>query len=332
MKIAYKNFINSTKVTEQPIYLIIGKPYHLQNEVEYRLEHFFKRKEYEVKKVVVDSDFNIDLLKDDYQNHSLFSAKKFFILNIITNTIPKNLSDYLTEIKFSSDSVILIKLGPQSPSFKKTKIFSKIEHDGCIIEVHELKGVNLIDWVRKKFSKNKIKYTDELFKKLIDKNEGNTSAISQELYKMSILGMQDIESYFDFIQKEYKFTEFDLTDSLLDGNLKKSLKILNYLKSINSPEVYILFLINNEINRIYFLANHLSPQPYIPAFKRNTYDALADNYSKQHLMDLLQYCYAIDKSIKLGTHRSNIWDSFEILVTAFITRKSFTCMEIIETA
>ena len=115
---------------------------------------------------------------------------------------------------------------------------------------------------------------------------------------MSILGMQDIESYFDFIQKEYKFTEFDLTDSLLDGNLKKSLKILNYLKSINSPEVYILFLINNEINRIYFLANHLSPQPYIPAFKRNTYDALADNYSKQHLMDLLQYCYAIDKSIK----------------------------------
>ena len=107
---------------------------------------------------------------------------------------------------------------------------------------------------------------------------------------------------------------------------------MNYLKSINSPEVYILFLINNEINRIYFLANHLSPQPYIPAFKRNTYDALADNYSKQHLMDLLQYCYAIDKSIKLGTHRSNIWDSFEILVTAFITRKSFTCMEIIETA
>ena len=38
-------------------------------------------------------------------------------------------------------------------------------------------------------------------------------------------------------------------------------------------------------------------------------------------MDLIQYCYAIDKSIKLGSNESNIWNSFEMLVTAFVLKK-----------
>ena len=99
--------------------------------------------------------------------------------------------------------------------------------------MHELSGANLNDWV-KKFLKNNIVYNEDLFKKLIDKNEGNTSAISQELYKMSLLDIKDVGVYFDYLQKEYKFTEFDLTDSMIDGDLKKTLKILSYLKSIKS--------------------------------------------------------------------------------------------------
>ena len=213
---------------------------------------------------IVDSDFNIEILKDDLENYSLFSDNKLILLNVISNTLPKNISSYLTDMKFVSDSVIVLKLSVQSPSFKKTKIYSKIESQGCVIEVHELSGANLNDWVKKKFLKNNIIYNEDLFKKLIDKNEGNTSAISQELYKMSLLDIKDVGVYFDYLQKEYKFTEFDLTDSMIDGDLKKTLKILSYLKSIKSPDVYILFLINNEIKKVYSLSNNLSPQPYIP--------------------------------------------------------------------
>ena len=38
-------------------------------------------------------------------------------------------------------------------------------------------------------------------------------------------------------------------------------------------------------------------------------------------MDLLQSCYAIDKSIKLGINNSNIWHDLEVLVIAFIMKK-----------
>ena len=321
MKIAYKSFISTTTISEYPIYLILGNPYHLQNEVEFRLENYYKKKLYIIKKYVVDSDFDLGQIKDDFENYSLFADKKVILLNIISNTIPKTLSEYLMEISIVPDIVIILKLCGQSPSFKKTKIYSKIDTSGCIIEVFELSGSNLNDWVRRKFTRNKINFSEELFKKLIDKNEGNTSAISQEIYKMSLLNIKDVGTYFDYIQKEYKFTEFDLIDSIVSKNLKKTIRILNYLRSIKSSEVYILFLLSNEIKKIYYLVNGLSPQPYIPNYKKNVYSKFSKDYSKQHLMDLIQYCYAIDKAIKLGSTESNIWNNFEILITAFVLKK-----------
>ena len=321
MKITYKKFINSPRLSEYGMYLILGKPYHLQNEVQSKIEKFYKDKGYMVKKIIVDSDFNLDTIKDDFENYSLFSENKFILFNIISSTIPKSLSEYLVDMKSTSDLVIVIKLNPQSPSFKKTKIYSKIDSDGCVIEIYELAGSSLIEWMKMKFKKNNITYTEELFKKLIDKNEGNTSAISQELYKMSLLDISDVGIYFDFIQKEYKYSEFDLIDSIVDCNIQKVLKILGYLKSIKSPEVYILFLINSEIKKIHSLACKLSPPPYIPSFKKNIYDKFSENYNKEHLMGLLQSCYAIDKSIKLGIKNSNIWHDLEVLVIAFIMKK-----------
>ena len=321
MKITYKKFISSSRISEYGIYLILGKPYHLQNEVQSKIEQYYTNKEYMIKKIIVDSDFNLEAIKDDFENYSLFSENKFILFNVISNTIPKNLSEYLLERKSTPDLVILIKLSPQAPSFKKTKIYSKIDADGCVIEIHELTGVNLIEWMKMKFKKNSITYTEELFKKLIDKNEGNTSAISQELYKMSLLDINDVGIYFDFIQKEYKYSEFDLIDAIVDCNIHKALKIIDYLKSIKSPEVYILFLINSEIKKIHSLVCKLSPPPYIPNFKKNIYDRFSENYNKEHLMGLLQSCYAIDKSIKLGIKNSNIWHDLEVLVLAFIMKK-----------
>lgn len=322
MKITYKKFINSPKVPKYGIYLILGKPYHLQNEVQSKIESYYKNNNYMIKKIIVDSDFNLEAIKDDFENYSLFSENKFIMFNIVSNVIPKSLSEYLLDRNSTSDLVVVIKLSPQAPSFKKTKIYSRIDSDGCIIEIYELMGSNLIEWMKMKFERNNITYTEGLFKKLIDKNEGNTSAISQELYKMSLLDINDVGTYFDFIQKEYKYSEFDLIDSIIDCNIQKSLKILGYLKSVKSPEVYILFLINSEIKKIHSLVYKLSPPPYIPSFKKNSYDKFSENYDKEHLMDLLQSCYAIDKSIKLGINESDVWHDLEKLVIAFIMKKS----------
>ena len=59
MKISYKQFFDSQEIPESSIYLILGKPYHLQNDIQSRLESFFKKSGSSIKHLVVDSDFDI---------------------------------------------------------------------------------------------------------------------------------------------------------------------------------------------------------------------------------------------------------------------------------
>ena len=139
---------------------------------------------------------------------------------------------------------------------------------------------------------------------------------------MSLLNISDINTYFDYLQKEYKFSEYDLINSLLETDLQKSIKILKYLKSVKAPEVYILFLLNMEIKKIYSLAGGLSPSPYIPNYKKNIYGRLANNANSQILESLMELCYFIDKSIKTGANNINIWHQLEILISSFILNKS----------
>ena len=318
MKISYKQFFDSPEVPESFIYLILGKPYHLQNDVQSRLESFLKKSGSSVEHLVVDSDFDINEIRNNFESYSLFEEKKALVLNIVSNTIPKKLLDYLLNNKVPKDLNLIIKLGPQTPAFKRGKFLSMLNSEGCIIEISELKGIHLNSWVKQKFKKNNITYSDELFEKLIQKNEGNTSSISQELYKMSLLNISDISVYFNYLQKEYKFTEYDLIDSMLELNTSKSIKILNYLESVKSSEVYLLFLINSEIKKIYYLINNLLPQPYIPNNKKNLYSAFSRKSNSNNLLGLIELSYVIDRRIKTGAGNFNIWNQLEILVASFI--------------
>ena len=78
---------------------------------------------------------------------------------------------------------------------------------------------------------------------------------------------------------------------------------------------------DNEIKKVYSLSNNLTPQPYVPSFKKNAYSKFSRDYSNQHLIDLMQYCYSIDKLIKLGSSQNHIWHNLEVVVTSFVLKK-----------
>ena len=165
-------------------------------------------------------------------------------------------------------------------------------------------------------------YSDEIFDKIINKSEGNTLSIAQELYKMSLMELNDLNNYFDIIQSDYKFSEYDLLDSCLNHNLSKSLKILNYLQSVNFPEPYILFLLHNEVKKIYSLSNNSKLEVYIPSYRVKIYQNLLSHIDISVLLDLIEYCHEIDKNIKTGSISIGFWHQLEILISCFILNKT----------
>ena len=90
------------------------------------------------------------------------------------------------------------------------------------------------------------------------------------------------------------------------------------MESVKSSEVYILFLINSEIKKVYYLLNNLSPQPYIPNHKKSLYSIFSRKSNSDNLLELIELSYMIDKRIKTGVGNFNVWHQLEILVSSFI--------------
>ena len=322
MKLNHREFIDIATMPQLPIYLIHGNPKHLQNEVEGKIHTYYKKNNFSGKKnIIVDTDFILEELRKEIEIIPLFESNRIVTLNIVSKTIPQKLKDILIDSKIPDDLKIIIKLDRQPFVFKKTNFYEFCLNSCCIIEIFELKGANLKNWVQRKFFINKLKYSDEIFYKIIERTEGNTLSIAQELYKMSLLKLTDLDNYFQILQNDYKFSEFDLINALLIHDLSKSLKILNHLESVNFPTVYLLFLLNSEIRKIYQLSSGDS-KAFIPSYKTKIYNNVLNKVDVNVLSSLIEYCHKIDKTIKTGIDNISTWHQLEILIFCFILNKT----------
>ena len=322
MKLNYKEFIGASRIPESAIYLIHGSPRHLQNEIERRIQNYFKKLNFLTKKnFVIDSDFILDDLRNEIELNTLFKENRVITLNVVSTSIPQKIKDIISDAKVPDDLKIIIKIDRQASSFKKTKFYEYLSKSSTIIEIFELTGHDLKIWVEKKFTTYKLKFDEQIFKKIIEKTEGNTLAIIQEIYKMSLADITDVNNYFDVLQNDYKFSEFDLINSLLNLDLSKSLKILKYLEEVNFPSVYLLFLLNSEFKKIYNLNIGNKLNIYIPNFKIKTYDYVRTKVDSDTLTTVIEYCHSIDKSIKTGVENISLWHQLEILISCFILNK-----------
>ncbi|MEC9205911.1 MAG: DNA polymerase III subunit delta [Pseudomonadota bacterium] len=323
MKLSHKEFTRAKTIPQLPIYLIHGSPRHLQNEIERKICSHYKGSNFSEKKnFIVDTNFNLEELRNELELIPLFGENRILILNIVSNTIPQKVVKILKESKIPDDLRLIIKLGKQPYSFKKTSFYEFCSKSNCIVEIFELKGNDLRNWVKQKFLINKLNYSDKIFSKILNKTEGNTLSIAQELYKMSLLKLDDLNSYFDIVQNDYKFSENDLIDALFARKLSKSLKILDYLQSVNFPEPLLIFLLNNEFKKIYSLSSDTKLAIYIPNYKMAIYNDLSSQINHDVLSNLIQYCHEIDKTIKLGPAEIEFWHQLEILISCFILNKT----------
>ena len=89
-----------------------------------------------------------------------FSIKSLKNLKIFIETVVTN----------KNQNRIIIKLDRQSSSFKNTKFYKHISSNSCLIELYELKGKLLEQWVINKCKINKVSYDDQFISNLIELN------------------------------------------------------------------------------------------------------------------------------------------------------------------
>ena len=139
MIVDYIKFKKLPLSSEMVLFFIHGNPRNISNELEYGILKFFKKLDYKHLTYVIDDDSQTDTINNTYFEQSLFDDKKIITLNIVSNTIPKNLKVFIeTVISDENENRIIIKLDRQPSSFKNTKFYKHISSKSCLIELYEL--------------------------------------------------------------------------------------------------------------------------------------------------------------------------------------------------
>ena len=319
MIVDYIKFKKLPLSSEIVLFFIHGNPRNISNELEHDILNFYKKLDYKQQTYVIDDDSQTDIINNSYFEQSLFDDKKIITLNIVSNSIPKNLKVFIeTVVTNKNQNRIIIKLDRQPSSFKNTKFYKHISSNSCLIELYELKGKLLEQWVINKCKINKISYDDQFISNLIELNFNNSLSISQTIYQKSLMDVIDKRD----TAENSKYGEYDLVDTLLNKDYLKFLKISNYLQSINSPLTYIIFLLNSELEKLYLIQQSKNNKPFIPQFLQTKYNVASSRYTTDSLLNALKNIVKLDINSKYNSKNSNSWASFNDLFSIIMNNNT----------
>ncbi len=311
----YTKFKKFPLTRDISFFLIHGNPRNISNEIEHDIIVFQKKLGYQVAKYIVDDDSQTQSIINNINEQSLFEEKKIFTLNIVSKTIPNGLKKFLlTWSSYRGENKIIIKLDRQISAFKKSTFYKNFSQSECIIEIYELKDKVLEQWVYNKCNMNNVSPTDPTINKLIDSNMNNSLALSQNIYLRSLMNDGDSEQ----ISQNSKYTEYDLVDMFLNKNNKGFMAVSNYLRSIDMSLTYILYILNTELEKLYFLSKPIEPSPYIPTFLKTKYARACKNYTIDNLLHVLKNMSRLDIDCKYNSKRSNPWTSLNSLFSSIM--------------
>ena len=305
--IKFKKFPLSSEI---PLFLIHGNPRNISNEIERDIVSFYKKFDYGLENYVIDDDTQTEAIKNNLQEQSLFDEKKLLVFNIVSKSIPINIKRLIeTWTAQHTQDRLIIKLDRQASSFKKTNLYKSVSDNACIIEIYELKGQILEQWVANKLKINNINFDVNSVRQLIDSNFNNSLSISQTIYLRGLANNEVSSSYNDS-----KYTEYDLIDMFLNKDVKGFIRVSNYLRDVDTSLTYIIFLINIELEKIYSIIKPTLSQPYIPPFLKNKYTNASKKYTLDGLLHALNNIAGLDIKSKYLSKKTNPWTSFNSLL------------------
>tara|TARA_B100001093_G_C26716140_1_gene965732 strand:+ start:178 stop:1143 length:966 start_codon:yes stop_codon:yes gene_type:complete len=305
--------------SEMVLFFIHGNPRNISNELEHDILNFYKKLAYKQQTYVIDDDSQTDIINNAYFEQTLFDDKKVITLNIVSNSIPKNLKLFIeTVITSKNQNRIIIKLDRQPSSFKNTKFYKHVSSNSCLIELYELKGKLLEQWVINKCKLNNISYHNQFISNLIELNFNNSLSISQTIYQRSLMDVIDDRD----TKENSKYGEYDLIDTLLNKDYLNFLKISNYLQSINAPLTYIIFLLNSELEKLYLIQQSKNNKPFIPQFLQTKYRTASSMYTSDSLLNALKNIIKLDVNSKYNSKNSNSWVCFNDLFSIMMNNNT----------
>jgi DNA polymerase-3 subunit delta len=257
MRIYHNQLNNTLKQGFKPVWLVFGDEPWQKDDALNKIKSSANQQGFdEVIRFSIDDKFNWDELFQEYQSMSLFSSLRIieveFVNGKIGDTGAKAVNQLLTMLH---QDIQLVFHGPKldAPT-QKRKWFKALEAAGCFLPLYDIEGKQLKQWLSNQARLLQLALQPEVIDLMVELFEGNLPALSQELQKLSILfGQQSIgvEEAEKLVIKQAKFNPFQLIDTLLIGDLKKCISILDQLQHEGNAFGQLVWFVHKEINQLH---------------------------------------------------------------------------------
>lgn len=281
-------------------------------------------------RVRISAESNAEWAKQLYANShslSLFAEQRIVELDLRGAKLNQANSEMLVQYAENPPSHVLLliysnKLDKKS---EQTRWYKAIEKSGVTIPIWPVTAEQLPQWIQKRAKKNNLALSHQAALWLAEQIEGNLLAAAQEIEKLCLLnplGELDENALEHIIMNYAHFDVFNLVDSILVGDSKRSLTILKNLFDEDSEPTLILWALTRELRTMAELYRQTQQgvslatlfaqfrifekrQPAVRAFQKRA--------TSSRCWEWLLHASKIDRIIK-GAEKGHIQDELEQLV------------------
>jgi DNA polymerase III, delta subunit len=219
----------------------------------------------------------------------------------------KLLKSYLQQ---DSDNLLLVVMPKQDASSLKSSFFQTIDANGVNVSLVANYPKDRQQILGIEAEKLGIKLANDAWQWLEQHHEHNLLAAKNSLMRVADtfaeVGYIQIDHLYACLQDQSRYSTYDLSDALLNGNLAQSIKIFQYLIASGEPMSLILWSISKEMRLLMQLFEQPQNALQIGIWKTKVslYQQALRRLSPQRFLSWPQLLIRIDAAIK-GMSREN---------------------------
>lgn len=274
-----------------------------------------------------DNDFKWDEIYSQLHELSLFSPLKLIEIHL-RKGLDKSAHQHLLEVvdHLSSDICLLLV----TPSLKKAQQqqawVKKIDQLGLIISANTPQDGQLKRWILKRLQFHQLQPASALAELLFHYYEGNLLALNQviEQLKLTYPNHQvDIDAVEHTFIESGQFTQYQLVDTLLAGNLARAQQIAQQITQQGEELTLFNWLLDRDLNVVAQLQSGQAPAPLWKKYsiwnkRQPLIRQCAERLSRQQVRQARSQLAVLDQSIK-NVDDSSSYEQFNQLLLIFLS-------------
>lgn len=275
----------------------------------------------------VDASFNWEALLFDANSMSLFADKKLLELRMPTGKPGDKGGKVLRSYAENppEDNVLLLITDKLDGGTLRSKWFTALDKSGVSIQIWPIEAQQLPAWIQDRARKVGLGLEGGAAQVLSDKVEGNLLAAVQEIELLRLIcseGKVTVDQVIEGVSDNTRYNIFSLLDVALAGNRKKTVQMVQGLRSEGTEILHILGLVARELRALTSMAGKTASGQSIDAAmngarvwqkRKRVVGYALNHHSLQQFEKMLIQAGKIDQMVK-GLQTGNPWDELASLM------------------